>query len=56
MQKNELQDKLITGKLGNMYTKRFLKSKYVKIVSEGDFLARIRSLCFLTYIIPFQTI
>lgn len=56
MEKNELQDKLITGKLGNSYTKRFLKSKYVKIVSEGDFLTRIRSLCFLTYIIPFQVI
>ncbi|QGS52103.1 hypothetical protein [Spiroplasma tabanidicola] len=51
-----LQEALIHGPVGNMYTKRFLKSKHVNMVSEGDFLARIRCLCAATYALPFQLI
>ncbi|QEH62052.1 hypothetical protein SCHIN_v1c08570 [Spiroplasma chinense] len=52
----KLTDKIINGPIGNMYTKRFLKSKHVNMVSEGDFLARIRCLCSATYLIPIQGI
>ncbi|AHI53073.1 hypothetical protein [Spiroplasma culicicola] len=51
-----LTDKLVNGKMGDMYTKRFLKSQHVNMVSEGDFLTRVRSLCFATYLIPFQVV
>ncbi|ARU91453.1 hypothetical protein SCLARK_00834 [Spiroplasma clarkii] len=54
--KSGLSDRLVMGKLGNIYTKRFLKSKNVNIVSEGDFLSRIRILCSATYLMPFQAV
>lgn len=54
--KSGLSDKLVTGKLGNIYTKRFLASKNVRMVSEGDFLARVRCLCRVTFSLPFQAI
>ncbi|QHX36809.1 hypothetical protein [Spiroplasma sp. BIUS-1] len=47
---------LVRGKLGEMFTRRFLKSKHVKMVSEGDFLARLRSCCKVVYTMPIQAI
>ncbi|WP_339033661.1 hypothetical protein [Spiroplasma endosymbiont of Cantharis rufa] len=49
-------DLLIRGKLGEMITKRFLKSKHVKMVSEGDYIARLRACCKVIYSIPIQAI
>ncbi|WP_342275045.1 hypothetical protein [Spiroplasma endosymbiont of Cantharis lateralis] len=49
-------DLLIRGKLGEIITKRFLKSKHVKMVSEGDYIARLRACCKVIYSIPIQAI
>ncbi|AHB36542.1 hypothetical protein [Spiroplasma apis] len=46
--------KNIDGKLGEVFTKRFLKSKYVNMVSEGDYLARLSSCCKATWAMIFQ--
>ncbi|QBQ07898.1 hypothetical protein SGLAD_v1c06990 [Spiroplasma gladiatoris] len=51
-----LEESLVHGKMGDMYTKRFLKSKHVNMVSEGDFISRVRCLCIATYSLPFQLI
>ncbi|AOG60621.1 hypothetical protein SHELI_v1c06700 [Spiroplasma helicoides] len=56
VKRGPLGDRLIHGFLGDFYTKIFLKSKHVNMVSEGDFLARVRCLCAATYILPFQII
>ncbi|AKX33946.1 hypothetical protein SLITO_v1c02910 [Spiroplasma litorale] len=47
---------LINSKLGNLYTARFLKSKHVNMVSETDYLARLKSVCKATFSMPFQFI
>ncbi|AGR41413.1 hypothetical protein [Spiroplasma taiwanense] len=47
-------NRLIAGKMGDMFTKRFLKSRNVNMVSEGDYLARLRCLCRATYSLPVQ--
>ncbi|ASP28050.1 hypothetical protein SCORR_v1c02760 [Spiroplasma corruscae] len=45
---------LINSKLGNAYTSRFLRSKHVNMISETDYLARLKSVCKATFCIPVQ--
>ncbi|AUM62800.1 hypothetical protein [Spiroplasma monobiae] len=47
---------LIKGKLGEIFTRRFLKSQHVKMVSEGDYLSRLRACCKVVYTMPIQAI
>ncbi|WP_339020401.1 hypothetical protein [Spiroplasma endosymbiont of Atherix ibis] len=47
---------LIRGKIGEFFTRAFLKSKQVKMVSEGDYLARLRCCCKVVYSMPIQII
>ncbi|AGR42291.1 hypothetical protein [Spiroplasma diminutum] len=49
-------DRLVGGKLGEILTRRFLKSKHVKMVSEGDYISRLRSCCKVIYTMPIQAI
>lgn len=46
-------DQILHGYLGNMFTKRFLKSKNVIMVSEGDFIARLRICVRTAMVLPF---
>ncbi|AKU79522.1 hypothetical protein [Spiroplasma turonicum] len=45
---------LINSRLGNAYTVRFLKSKHVNMVSETDYIARLKCVCKATFSIPIQ--
>ncbi|WP_338984531.1 hypothetical protein [Spiroplasma endosymbiont of Diplazon laetatorius] len=47
---------LVKGKLGETFTKRFLRSQHVKMVSEGDYISRLRACCKVVYTMPIQAI
>ncbi|WP_338970715.1 hypothetical protein [Spiroplasma endosymbiont of Labia minor] len=49
-------NRLVNSFIGDMYTKRFIKSQNVKIVSEGDYIYRIRTLCYATILVPLYLI
>ncbi|WP_342268559.1 hypothetical protein [Spiroplasma endosymbiont of Aspidapion aeneum] len=50
---NVRQDNMIRGGMGNFLTLKFLASKYVKIMSEGDYVYRVRVLVRSIWLAPF---
>lgn len=44
-------DKQLHSNLGSIFTKRFLRAKYVKMISEGDFVTRVRILVKCVYVL-----